>query len=87
MDPASEEDVYFVEKHLDDMSKSVYEYIDVLKMGIQKGMVRTQKECTAGINAMKAEHPRITQNGPIGEYCRLTVSVLVKESLGLSNLR
>jgi len=66
MIPSNEEDVYFVEKHLDDMRKSVYDYIDVLKMGIQKGMVRTQIECTAGIDAMKTKHPNITENGPKG---------------------
>ena len=37
MVPSNEKDVYFVEQHLDDMRKSIYDYIDVLKMGIRKG--------------------------------------------------
>ena len=38
------------------------------------GMVRTQVECVAGIDAMKSKHPNITENGPKGMpliYCRV----------------
>ena len=30
-------------------------------------MVRTEIECTAGIDAMKAKHLNITENGPKGK--------------------
>jgi len=66
MAPSTEDDVYFVENHLKDVKKSIYTYIDVLKMGIKKGMVRTHVECVAGIDAMKSKHPNITENGPKG---------------------
>ena len=39
MAPSTEDDVYFVENHLKDVRKSIYTYIDVLKMGIKKGGV------------------------------------------------
>ena len=75
MNPASEADVNFVEKHMDDMRQSLYDYIDVLKMGIQKGMVRTQKECTAGIDGIKAEFPNVNKKGPAGITNKLRKSI------------
>ena len=65
--PNSLEDIDLILNHLDDIQRSVYDYIAVLRMGIQKGMVRTRGECVAGLNAFKAHHLNISRNGPDGE--------------------
>lgn len=66
MSPSTEEDVEAIERHLEDVKQSIYDYMDILKMGIQKGMVRTQNECVAGINAMKPRFPNIVEQGSKG---------------------
>ena len=64
--PSTSDDVELVLKHFRAMNQSLYDYIAVLKMGIDKGMVRTQLECRAGVDAMKDEHKNITENGASG---------------------
>lgn len=64
--PQNKADVDRIMSHFKDYNASIYNYIAVLKMGIQKGMVRTMVECTAGIDAMKSKHPNITKNGAKG---------------------
>ena len=61
------EDISRIIGHLEDIQQSVYDYIEVLRMGIQKGMVRTRGECVAGLNAFKAHHLNISRNGPDGK--------------------
>lgn len=66
--PQNKADVDRIMSHFKDYNASIYNYIAVLKMGIQKGMVRTMVECTAGIDAMKSKHPNITKNGAKGSH-------------------
>ena len=64
--PKSKDDLDYIVKHLKDVNKTIHDMIEVWKMGIEKGMIRTLVECTAGINAIKSKHKNITQNGAKG---------------------
>ena len=66
MTPLNEEGIELIISHLKDFNQTIYHYIDVLKMGIERGMVRTKIECQAGIDAMKGHHLNISQNGAAG---------------------
>lgn len=74
--PEKKVDVERIIGHFKDINQSVYDYIDVLKMGIQKGMVRTRGECIAGLDAIKSRHPNISKNGPDGKKPILFVNTM-----------
>lgn len=66
MIPSDEKGIELVILHLKQFNQTVYQYIDVLRMGIERGMVRTLIECQAGIDAIKVNHINISQNGATG---------------------
>ena len=68
MVPTNDSDIQFIVKHLKDVEKTIEDSISVWEMGIEKGMVRTMSECLAGVDAVKAEHKKITLNGPQGNH-------------------
>lgn len=66
MKPYDEDGINKLLHHFQAFNKSIHDYIDVMKLGIKRGMVRTKVECTAGIDALKEYHLNISLNGEQG---------------------
>ena len=54
--PYSAKDVELIETKLKTHKAGILQYIDNMKMGVRKGMVRSVEECQAGINSIKREY-------------------------------
>ena len=64
--PRTASEVGDVVKHLKDINVTVMQYIANMKMGIKVGMVRTIKECWAGIFAVRKRFENISEYGEQG---------------------
>lgn len=67
MFPRNESEVQAVERHLESVQVYINDYIDVLKMGIHKGMVRTKAECMSSLSTLKSKFSKISRYGPKGK--------------------
>ena len=64
--PTKASEVGDVIQHFKDINASVTQYIENLKLGIKTGMVRTVKECHAGIFAVRKKFDDIAEHGGRG---------------------
>ena len=68
MNPSSKADVEQIIEQFKAINQTVYFYIDVLRMGIKRGMVRTLSECKAGTDGFKEAYSAISKRGSDGMY-------------------
>jgi hypothetical protein len=58
--PNSSKDVELIEKKLKTNKDAVERYINNMKIGVKKGMIRNTESCVAGLNAMKRAYLNIS---------------------------
>lgn len=58
--PTSEDDVKLIESKLETHKKGILQYIDNMRMGIRKGMVRSVEECIAGTDSLKRKYLNVS---------------------------
>ena len=58
--PYSLEEVNTIKQHLENTKKGILRYIENMKMGIRRGMVRSVEECEAGLNAVRRKFQNIS---------------------------
>ena len=59
-------DVETIRKHLEDTRTGILRYIENMNMGIERGMVRSQEECEAGLNAVRRKYQNISLHNETG---------------------
>ncbi len=64
--PYNSSDVKLIETKLKTHNASILQYIDNMKMGVRKGMVRTEEECEAGSLAINRRYLNVFLNGSTG---------------------
>lgn len=58
--PTSEDDVKLIESKLETHKKGILQYIDNMRMGVRKGMVRSVEECIAGTDSLKRKYLNVS---------------------------
>jgi len=64
--PRNAEDVKLIEKKLNSHKEGILQYIDNMKMGVRRGMIRSVEECEAGINAIKEKYLNVSLHNETG---------------------
>ncbi|KXJ22621.1 uncharacterized protein LOC110251997 [Exaiptasia diaphana] len=76
--PSSISDVELVLKTLKDHKAAFEQYVSNIKLGVQKGMVRSVEECKAGYDAISRSYYNVSLHGETGVlkewYARMAVS-------------
>lgn len=65
--PNKTDDVVLIEKKLQTHKEGILQYIENMKMGVLKGMIRSKEECEAGINAIKRRYLNVSLHNATGE--------------------
>ena len=65
--PRNAEDVKLIEKKLNSHKEGILQYIDNMKMGVRRGMIRSVEECEAGIYAIKEKYLNVSLHNETGE--------------------
>ena len=58
--PTNEDDVKLIESKLETHKKGILQYIDNMRMGVRKGMVRSVEECIAGTDSLKRKYLNVS---------------------------
>lgn len=58
--PYSLEEVETIKNHLENTKNGILRYIENMKMGIERGMIRSVEECEAGLNAIRRRFQNIS---------------------------
>lgn len=66
--PYNTSDVELIEKKLITHKDGILQYIENMKMGVRKGMVRSIEECQAGIDAIRGNYRSVSLNNASGKY-------------------
>ena len=85
--PYSASDVKLIEKKLQTHKAGILQYIENMKIGVRKGMIRSVEECEAGMNSIKGRYLNISLYNSTGtgmHYCIIVVFALCKQSALLS---
>ena len=62
-------DVEKIEAKLKTHREGILQYIENMKMGVRKGMVRSVEECQAGINSIKGNYRGVSLYNETGKNC------------------
>ena len=65
--PYHASDVELIEKKLKTHKAGILQYIENMKMGVRKGMVRSIEECEAGINTIKRQYLNVSRYNATGK--------------------
>ena len=65
--PYNAKGVELIETKLKTHKAGILQYIDNMKMGVRKGMVRSVEECQAGINSIKRQYLHVSLYSSTGE--------------------
>ena len=65
--PYNASDVELIEKKLKTHKAGILQYIENMKMGVRKGMVRSIEECEAGINTIKRQYLNVSRYNATGK--------------------
>ena len=65
--PYNASDVQLIEKKLKTHKAGILRYIENMKMGVRKGMIRSVEECVAGINTIKRQYLNISLYNSTGK--------------------
>ena len=60
------QDIIKIRKAFEFYNKTVYQYMDNIRYGVQSGMVRSKEGCLAGLDAIKAEYINIAESNATG---------------------
>ena len=87
--PCNASDVQLIEKKLQTHKAGILRYIENMKMGVRKGMIRSVEECEAGINTIKRQYLNISLYNSTGTgmyiiYFVIVVFALCKQSALIS---
>ena len=66
--PYNTSDVELIETKLITHKDGILQYIENMKMGVRKGMVRSIEECQAGIDAIRGNYRSVSLNNASGKY-------------------
>ena len=66
--PFNAEDVKIIESKLRGHKDGILQYIENMKMGIRKGMVRTKEECVAGLDSIKRKYLNVSLFNETGTF-------------------
>lgn len=66
--PYNTSDVELIETKLITHKDGILQYIENMKMGVRKGMVRSIEECQAGIDAIRGNYRNVSLNNASGKY-------------------
>ena len=66
--PYNTSDVELIETKLITHKDGILQYIENMKMGVRKGMVRSIEECQAGIDAIRGSYRSVSLNNASGKY-------------------
>lgn len=75
--PFSAEDVKLIETKLQTHKAGILQYIENMRMGVRRGMIRSVEECEAGINSIKRQYLNISLHNETGEVDVLENCVIV----------
>ena len=65
--PYNAEDVKLIESKLKTHKEGILQYIENMKMGVRRGMIRSEEECQAGIDAIKGAYLFTSRYNETGE--------------------
>ena len=65
--PYTASDVELIETKLKTHKAGILQYIENMKMGVRKGMIRSKEECEAGINTIKRQYLNVSLYNSTGE--------------------
>ena len=65
--PYDASDVELIETKLKGHKAGILQYIENMKMGVRKGMVRSVEECQAGIDSIKTSYQHVSLDNETGE--------------------
>lgn len=86
--PYNLKDVELIRTKLLSNKMAIEQYIENMKMGIEKGMVRNVESCKAGIDALKQNYLQIALQNETGEYDVdnvIKMSKICKKLIGFYN--
>lgn len=66
--PYNASDVIRIKAKLETHKAGILQYIDNMKMGIRKGMVRSVEECVAGTNSIKRRYLNVSLHNETGQF-------------------
>lgn len=69
--PYTADDVKLIKAKLETHKAGILQYIQNMKMGIRKGMVRSVEECIAGTDSLKRKYLNVSLYNETGEYFHL----------------
>ena len=69
--PYNASDVELIESKLKTHKAGILQYIENMKMGVRKGMIRSVEECEAGINTIKRQYLDISSYDSTGKAIML----------------
>ena len=65
--PNDASDVELIETKLKTFNASILQYIENMKMGIRKGMVRSEEACEVGFKALRSKYMKVYLNNETGK--------------------
>lgn len=67
--PKSQQDVMKIRKAFTYYNKTVQQYIDNLRDGVKRGMMRSTEACVAGLDALKSQFTKVAELSAAGKTC------------------
>lgn len=67
--PRSLKDLDLLKQMLKGYKAMFEQYMKNMKLGVKSGMVRSMKECKAGLDALKAVYPEVARSNATGNQC------------------
>ena len=71
--PYNTDDVKLIESKLKTHKAGFLQYIENMKMGVRRGMIRSREECEAGLNAIKRRYLNTSRYNETGEVVALSL--------------
>ena len=68
--PKSISDIDKIKGHLADLSRTLNQYIENMRLGVRAGMIRATEDCVAGLNSFSRTYMQVNLNGPEGKQER-----------------
>ena len=65
--PTNEADVKLIRSKLATHQRGILQYIDNMKMGVRKGMIRSREECVAGTDSLKRKYLNVSLYNETGK--------------------
>ena len=66
--PSTVDDVNFLRDKFVQVNKTLSQYVDNVRYGVQAGMVRSLEQCVAGLNSIRRRSVQVSLKGDVGKY-------------------